>query len=384
MSRVWWIVFRKELLETLRDRRTLMLMIVVPVLLYPALLVVSEQLLLLGERTLAADRAPVAVVGAMPEELADILLSNEDLSVIELESSPAEALRDNTVTAVAVIGTPAGENGTREVTLLFDGASDRSQRGRSELRDALDAWRDTLLAERLSGRGLPRTFAVPLAVSDSSVALPTEMGGYTLGRILPLLLVVITLLGAFYPAIDLAAGEKERGTLETLLTAPVPASAVVAGKFLTVALIGVIAAALNLGSMLLTFETGMLQMTALLDIEVSLPARAVAAIFLTLALPRAGRTRGLVQGSADHAHPGLHGGARPGDAPALSRHRVRSLARGDTRRGRLLFLPRPDGRRARLDARRARPRFHDAVCRRDPGLRRSFLRRRTGAVRIGE
>jgi sodium transport system permease protein len=190
MSRVWWIVFRKELLETLRDRRTLMLMIVVPVLLYPALLVVSEQLLLLGERTLAADRAPVAVVGAIPEELADILLSNEDLSVIQLESSPAEALRDNTVTAVAVIGTAAGADGTREVTLLFDGASDRSQRGRAELRDALETWRDTLLAERLSGRGLPRTFASPLAVSDSSVALPTEMGGYTLGRILPLLLVV--------------------------------------------------------------------------------------------------------------------------------------------------------------------------------------------------
>ena len=282
MSRAWWIVFRKELLETLRDRRTLMLMIVVPVLLYPALLIVSEQLLLLGERTLAADRAPVAVVGAMPPELADILSSNEDLAVIELERGAAEALRDNTVTAVAVIGAPAGVDGTRDVTLLFDGASDRSQRGRAELRDALDTWRDTLLAERLAGRGLPPTFAVPLAVNDSSVALPTEMGGYTLGRILPLLLVVITLLGAFYPAIDLAAGEKERGTLETLLTAPVPSSAVLAGKFVTVALIGVIAAALNLGSMLLTFETGMLQMTALLDIEVSLPAHAVAAIFLTL------------------------------------------------------------------------------------------------------
>jgi sodium transport system permease protein len=282
MRAAWWVVFVKELRETLRDRRTLLMMIVVPVLLYPALLVVSEQLLLFGQRTLAADRAPVAVVGEAPTELLDILAANEDLSVVELERSPTEALRDNTVTAVAVIGAAAAADGTREVTLLFDAASDRSQRGRAELNDALDDWRDSLLADRLTGRGLPRTFAVPLAVNDSSVALPSEMGGYTLGRVLPLLLVVITLLGAFYPAIDLAAGEKERGTLETLLTAPVPASAVVTGKFVTVALIGVIAAALNLGSMLLTLETGMLQMTALLDIEVSLPARAVAVIFLTL------------------------------------------------------------------------------------------------------
>ncbi|MGE0157848.1 MAG: ABC transporter permease subunit/CPBP intramembrane protease [Gemmatimonadales bacterium] len=278
----WWVVFRKELRETLRDRRTLLMMIVVPVLLYPALLIVSEQLLLFGQRTLAADRSPVAVVGDAPRELMQILAANDDLTIVEVQRSPTEALRDNTVAAVAVIGAEAGADGTRAITLLFDGASDRSQRARVDLSGALDDWRDSLLADRLAGRGLPRTFAAPLAVSDSSVALPQEMGGYTLGRILPLLLVVITLLGAFYPAIDLAAGEKERGTLETLLTAPVPASAVVTGKFVTVALIGVIAAALNLASMLLTFQTGMLQMTALLDIEVSLPARSVAAIFLTL------------------------------------------------------------------------------------------------------
>jgi sodium transport system permease protein len=108
------------------------------------------------------------------------------------------------------------------------------------------------------------------------------MGGYTLGRVLPLLLVMMTVLGAFYPAIDLAAGEKERGTLETLLTAPVPPSAIVAGKFATVALMGVIAAGLNLGSMLLTFQTGVLQVTQVIGLEVSLSLRSVVVVFLTL------------------------------------------------------------------------------------------------------
>jgi sodium transport system permease protein len=93
---------------------------------------------------------------------------------------------------------------------------------------------------------------------------------------------MMTVLGTFYPAIDLAAGEKERGTLETLLTAPVPAGAIVAGKFATVALIGIIAAGLNLASMLLTFQTGVLQMTETIGLEVTLPLRSIAAIFLTL------------------------------------------------------------------------------------------------------
>jgi len=278
----WWIVCRKELRETLRDRRTLVMMIAVPVLLYPVLLIVSEQLLLFGMRSLEADVAPVAVVGDPPSTLVDLIDAQETLRLVGISGSPEQAIRADSVTAVAIVGAEGDDDGTRRVTVLFDGASDRSQRGRRELTEVLGAWRDSLLAGRLEGAGLPETFARPLAVADSSIARPEEVGGYTLGRILPLLLVVITLLGAFYPAIDLAAGEKERGTLETLLTAPVPPGAIVAGKFVTVALIGVIAAALNLGSMILTFQTGVLQLTEAMGLEVSLPISAVIVIFLTL------------------------------------------------------------------------------------------------------
>jgi len=85
------------------------------------------------------------------------------------------------------------------------------------------------------------------------------------------LLILMTLLGAFYPAIDLAAGEKERGTLETLLTAPVPAREIVTGKFAAVALIGIAAAAANLLSMLLTFQSGVFKFAKAADIKFTLP-----------------------------------------------------------------------------------------------------------------
>jgi len=278
----WTVVCLKELKDTLRDRRTLLMMIVVPVLLYPTLLIVSEQLLLFGMRSLEAEAAPVAVVGEVPGELARLLDASASIVVVPIGGDPEGAIRTDSVTAAAVLGPSADAEGTRPVTLLFDGASDRSRRGRAELARVLDAWRDTLVTARLQERGLPETFALPVTVADSSIARPDEVGGYTLGRILPLLLVVITLLGAFYPAIDLAAGEKERGTLETLLTAPVPAGAIVAGKFVTVALTGIVAAGLNLGSMLLTFQTGALQLTAAMGLEVSLPLSAVLLIFATL------------------------------------------------------------------------------------------------------
>lgn len=282
MRGAWWVVFRKEARETLRDRRTLLVMVVVPVLLYPALLVVSEQLLLFGQRSLEAEASRVSIVGGAPPDLLELVAGREALELVEVAADPEEAIRARDVGAVAVLGAPSSVDGTRSVRLLYDGASDRSQRARGVLDDVLDQWRDTLLARRLGERGLPATFAAPLAVADSSIARPDEVGGYTMGRILPLLLVIITLLGAFYPAIDLAAGEKERGTLEALLTTPAPAGAIVAGKFVTVALIGVVAAALNLASMLLTFQTGILQVSEVVGLEVSLPVWSVGVIFLAL------------------------------------------------------------------------------------------------------
>jgi sodium transport system permease protein len=280
---VWKVVFRKELKETLRDRRTLLVMIVVPVLLYPALLVIMEQLLLFGMRNLEGETSPIALIGDPPPELVELVAADERLRVEDAGDQVEVSIRNGSAAAVAVFGPPPADSvGTRDVTVFFDATSDRSNQARGALADVVVAWRDSLLVERLDQRSLPRTFAIPLAVADSSIARPDEVGGYTLGRVLPLLLVVITLLGAFYPAIDLAAGEKERGTLETLLTAPVPSRDIVIGKFVTVALVGIVAAGLNLASMLLTFQTGALQLTEMIGLEASLPFSSVLVIFLAL------------------------------------------------------------------------------------------------------
>ena len=275
------VVFRKELRETLRDTRTLLIMVVVPVLLYPAILIASEQLALFGQRQLERDPAPVAVAGDVDSLFLEFLGGQEGLLLMEV-GDPEKAVRSDSISAVALFLYESRVGGSRSVSLLYDAADDRSRRGRDVLSRALEAWGDTLLERRLSERGLPAGFARPLVVTDSNLALPEELGGYALGRFLPMLLVVMTLLGAFYPAIDLAAGEKERGTLETLLTAPIPAGQVVAGKFLTVTVVGLLSAGLNLGSMLLTFQTGLFQLSQAVQIEFSLPFGAVMVIFAAL------------------------------------------------------------------------------------------------------
>ncbi len=273
-----WAVFRKEMRETLRDTRTLLIMVVVPVLLYPALMIVAQQLALFGQRQLESEPSAVAVAGEVDPLLRSFLAEKEEVILREI-GDPEEAIRSDLVSAVAVFSNGVGGDGSQSVLLFFDAADDQSRRGRLVLSDALGEWRDTLLVRRISEQGLPAGFARPLILADSSVALPEELGGYALGRFLPMLLVVMTLLGAFYPAIDLAAGEKERGTLESLLTAPVPPGQIVAGKFLTVTVVGLVTAGLNLGSMLLTFQTGMFQLTQATQMDFSIPLGSVAVIF---------------------------------------------------------------------------------------------------------
>jgi sodium transport system permease protein len=263
------LVFAKELRETLRDRRTLLIMLVVPVFLYPALLVVIEQLAIFGQRHL--EEAPVTVVvqGASPEALT-ILRADPSIRLEVVEPADAGAVARGERDALLDFGSGPAD-GSRSVIVVYDASRDRSRRARDLALDRLNEWGDSLLTRRLVEHGLPASFVQPVLIADSSVATAERMGGYTLGRFLPMLLILMTLLGAFYPAIDLSAGEKERGTLETLLTTPVPPREIVAGKFLTVSVIALGAATLNLASMLLTFQFAALQFARAMDVPFSLP-----------------------------------------------------------------------------------------------------------------
>jgi sodium transport system permease protein len=273
-------VLAKELLETVRDRRTLFMMLVLPTLLYPAMLVLVQQLAIFGQRQLGAEPARVAVEA--DAALTRFLDADVAIRVFSGDLASAAAVRGREVEAAVRLDGGGGGAEPARARVLYDASSDRSRRAGEIASRRLEAWSDTLLARRLGEAGLPPDFARPLVVSDSSVATAEEAGGYALGRFLPAILVLMTLLGAFYPAIDMAAGEKERGTLETLLTTAVPTREIVAGKFAAVALVALAAATANLGSMLLTFQSGLFRFGAVAELRFTLPAGAALLVLVSL------------------------------------------------------------------------------------------------------
>jgi sodium transport system permease protein len=151
-----------------------------------------------------------------------------------------------------------------EVTVYFLESSDRSTMAKDGLQRIFKAAGATLLAERLSERGLPPGFAAPLKLRPVRLPGPGLLIKL-MSQLLPYMIILFAFLGAMYPAIDLGAGEKERGTLETLLVAPVGRLSIMLGKFGVVLVAALVSAILATVSLAVSLKIGFLSTLALVS-----------------------------------------------------------------------------------------------------------------------
>ena len=271
------VIFRREVRDQFRDRRTLFMVFALPILLYPILGIGMAQL----AATFEQKPRTVVLVGAENLPDAPSLLTPEKNRFLEaFFDRPSEAARLHVETTLdtrkpldtpeaardlirggvadAVVVIPKDvvlrlkEAGTADVPVLFDSTDEPSEITGRRVRDVLERWRDQIVTARLERDGKPPGYTEPVRVATEDVAPANEAGGSLWGRMFPFLLVLMALTGAFYPAVDLCAGEKERGTMETLLISPASRGEIVLGKFFTVMLASVTTAVLNLVSMGLT------------------------------------------------------------------------------------------------------------------------------------
>ena len=256
------VLLRKEFLDIVRDRRMLAMMLLVPVLLYPATILLMGVVMTAGKARLALEELRVAVCSDDAERFLKERGVPAHTTYVRMERSTAEnELREKTV--AAIVDAPAGafdsvrSNGQGVVTIVYTKRQDRSVEARDRVRLVLEDVSRGALVTRLEEAKLPATFAEPLKRDELDLDFQKELGPYLASRLFPVLLLMMLFLGALYPAVDLTAGEKERGTLETLLVAPVRPLDVMQAKFVAVALTAVVAALANLGAMGATFAFGL-------------------------------------------------------------------------------------------------------------------------------
>ncbi len=286
-------IMRKELLDTLRDKRTLMMMIGVPVLLYPGMLLIGIQAASIHKSKLDREMSQVAIQAEDPALIQRWLAVEKKIEVLP-STDVVKDLFAGVVDAVIVAGPETLANldkdGTAKITIRYDSTEFSSTAAMRRVRDVLEKESKSILKIRLDRTKLSEAFALPIEPAPVDTAPPQKTTGFILGLMLPMMMVVTIALGAFYPAVDLTAGEKERGTFETLLSTPAAKSEIVFGKFAAVFILAMATGLLNLASMALTsliLITQMGDMFKGLPFSMQLPMTAIlssVAVMIPLAL----------------------------------------------------------------------------------------------------
>jgi len=308
-----WVA-RKELVTSFRDRQTLIYAVVLPLCMYPVLFWVMVQgaLFVQGKR----ERTEVTVGLALSEPGRDTDALEQALArppadpasqawtpVAEGDEAPviAPVLLRRSSTALDAEGARAwleepeaegaldavlwiGPGGEALGRLYFDSTDSRSRLARARVEARLGPYLERARAVAAVERGLGAEELDSFDVQRANVAPERDMFAYVLSFLLPMLLVVMCVMGAFFPAVDLTAGEKERTTVETTLVLPVKRLAVQQGKILAVCASSVLATALNLLALGLSAGHLLSMISGRFDVGVTeLPLLALVAI-LPLAL----------------------------------------------------------------------------------------------------
>lgn len=263
------LIYLREVRDQCRDRRTLFMLLVLPILLYPALGFGLIQMTL----RFGKEARRIGLVGV--DQLSDLppLLSsdqrhfavdlfedpdNQKLYQIEPGDWSVDQLRAKKVNAIIVFPDDFrqrlldGEQAS--VSVLQNSTDDESQHAYRAAVEFIERWEKRIVDERLAAIGKTPEFANPIEIDEgqSDVASVQERSGSAWAKVFPFVLVIMALTGAFYPAVDLCAGEKERGTMETLLITPASRGEIVLAKFFTIMSLSVASTVLNLASMGLT------------------------------------------------------------------------------------------------------------------------------------
>ena len=245
------ILVKKEITEILRDKKTLIIMVVMPLLLYPVLLIGMSLVMNMIAQSQASQSYTVGYATQ------DSAYMEPIIAIYEREQDDEE---QGTLEFVAFENkaTEEGDAGyhvwmsfaqTAEhimVTVDYTSTDTDSNYTENEINDLIDIYKEEIVTQNLKEQGLTREFITPVVYEAVDSISETESLGLSHGGMIGMMLITNILLGSFYPAVDVTTGEKERGTLETLLTLPVTNLQMIMSKFISVSLFACMTAILSL------------------------------------------------------------------------------------------------------------------------------------------
>ncbi len=256
-------LIKKEILDVFRDKKTVIMMLVVPVILYPLIFIGAMQVVAMISSSMDEQNYRIAVeaeddgafLQALRENSEETDEDNEisyQLTLYDVQNADGSEdymtkLREEEIDAY-VIGVM--QDGKMRYDVYYLSSVSNSAYAGGIVMDVLEQYREELTKNKIWQAGLHTSDILePIHYEKQDISTNEQSLGSIMGAVLPFMLIISLLMGTMYPAIDTTAGERERGTLETILTLPVTNRQLIVSKFITVAGIGMISAFLNILSM---------------------------------------------------------------------------------------------------------------------------------------
>ena len=239
-------IFKKELIDVLRDKRTLIFMVVIPIFITPLLVIGSIKFQEYQNKKSEEKILKIAFINDSEDSFIKQLLSDQK-GVKIIEGVPLDSVKSY-IKSDSLQGGLYLEKGflkkiktdsSGEVKIYYK-SSDLMSKSKKRMQAALDIYEEKIIAERLKQLDVDGQILEPITITSTDMATAKETLGKAIGGFIPYVLVMFIFLGAMYPAIDLGAGEKERGSLETLLSSPATKFEITMGKLLVVSLTGIV------------------------------------------------------------------------------------------------------------------------------------------------
>ncbi len=277
------IVYFKELLEAVRNTKTLFLMVFIPVILFPLLFIGIGYF---TGKQIAKTEKSISILAITnykdAPDLVSFIKKDKTFNILEKTNAMSD-LDEGLVQLVIQIPKNYDEHIENEIPvtidLLYDQSNIKSTSAYNRIIKLFDEYKKDFYKNKLVRKGISNEFLDILNITSKNIASSDKMGAFVIGRLFPFLILMLAYTGAMYPALSITVGEKERQTIETILASAIKRQEIVLGKFLAVFTASLITAFLGLLSLFFTFQTSLGSVALKANVQISISMFSVLTMF---------------------------------------------------------------------------------------------------------
>ncbi len=258
-NNVTYLVFKKELLDIFRDRKTLIMSILIPLIVFPIMFAVLGKSINKTSKDVE-ENFKIAISDVGNSSLGQFLESQNGVKNQESKNITEDVKEGKILIGIEIpkdFDKSISDEIMSKLKITYDNSSQQSQMALSKVESFINMYSKQVVSSRLSKRNIDETLLSPVNIEKVSAQKESDgFGKLMLSLILPLLLVIYSVSGPIAPATDLGAGEKERGTLEPLLTTQANRMSLLWGKFLAITVMGFLTTLASIAGMLIAMKQG--------------------------------------------------------------------------------------------------------------------------------